>query len=199
MNKVYSLTTEKSWKSALIDADRLLLINSSQADADKFLSAYNTTGVKSWLSSKKEISLASISGMAHKEAAPTDLTLKHGTKKEKLSFAATEDLEELVGIIAKASNLKPEVKTISKLKAAGGWIMGLIFTVLGGWVMHGFATDEFSYSDSGRRRWVSKLLYNAAQKMGPELVLAAAAALGAFIVYKIYSTVKNPPNEVVYE
>ncbi len=199
MNKVYPLTTDKSWKSALLDADRLLLLNSSQTDADKFMSAYGVTGVKSWLNSKKEISIPGIISLVHKEVKPTDLTVRYGTKKEKLSFAATEDLEELTGILAKTNKLKPGVKSMSKLKAAGGWLIGLGLTALFGWIMHGFATDTISYSDSGRRRWAGKLLYKLAQKMGPELVLAVSAAIAAFIVYKIYSNVKNPPNEVVYE
>jgi hypothetical protein len=199
MNKVYPLTTEKSWKSAMIDADRLLLHNSSQADAEKFMTAYGATGVKSWLNSKKEISIPGIIGLVHKEVKPTDLTIKHGSKKEKLSFAATEDLEELAGILAKTNNLKPGVKNMSKLKAAGGWVIGLALTALFGWIMHGFATDTIAYSTSGRRRWASKLLYELAQKMGPEMVLLVSSVIAAFIAYKIYSNVKNPPNEVVYE
>jgi hypothetical protein len=199
MNKVYPLTTEKSWKSAMIDADRLLLLNTEKADEEKFMAAWHATGVKSWLNSKKEISIPAISSLRHKETKPTDLSIKYGTKKEKLSFASAEELEELTAIIAKTNRLKPEVKTMSKLKAAGGWLLGLLFTGLGGWVMHGFATNNLSYSDSGRRRWAGKLLYELAQKMGAELVLAVTAAIAAFIAYKIYSNIKNPPNEVVYE
>jgi hypothetical protein len=199
MNKVYPLTTEKSWKSALIDADRLLLLNTAKADEEKFMTAWDATGVKSWLNSKKEISIPAITSLVHKEVKPADLTIKHGTKKEKLSFASAEDLEELAGILARANNLKPGVKNMSKLKAAGGWMIGLGFTALFGWVMHSYATGTFSYSTTGRRRLFSKLLYETAQKMGPELVLAVSGAIAAFIAYKIYSNVKNPPNEVVYE
>jgi hypothetical protein len=199
MNKVYPLTTEKSWKSALIDADRILLINSSQTDADKFMSAYGATGVKSWLNSKKELSIPEITSLVHKEVKPTDLTIRYGTKKEKLSFAATADLEEFADIISKANKLKPDIKSMSKLKANGGWLLGLGLTALFGWVMHSYATGTFSYSTTGRRKAFGKLLYELAQKMGPELVLLVAGAIAAFIAYKIYGNVKNPPNEVVYE
>jgi hypothetical protein len=200
MNKVYPLTTEKSWKSALIDTDRLLLHNSSQTDADKFMTAYGATGVKSWLNSKKEISIPGIISLVHKEVKPTDLTIKHGSKKEKLSFALAEDLEELAGILAKTNKLKPGVKSMSKLRATGGWLIGLGLTALFGWIMHGFAVQTEPYhSNSGRNRWAGKLMYEVAQKMGPELVLLVSGAIAAFIAYKIYSNVKNPPNEVVYE
>jgi hypothetical protein len=200
MNKVYPLTTDKSWKSAMVDADRLLLTSYSQTDPDKFLSFFGATGVKSWLNTKKEISIPAITGLIHKEVKPTDLTVKYGTKKEKLSFAATEDLEEMVGILAKTNKLKPEVKSMSKLKATGGWLIGLGLTALFGWVMHEFSVQTEPYhGDSGRHRWAGKLMYEVAQKMGPQLVLLVSGAIAAFIAYKIYSNVKNPPNEVVYE
>jgi hypothetical protein len=200
MNKVYPLTTDKSWKSAMVDADRLLLLNSSQTDADKFMSSFGATGVKSWLNSKKEISITAIISLIYKEVKPTDLTVKYGTKKEKLSFATSEDLEELASILAKTNKLKPTVKNMSKLKATRGWLTGIGVTALFGWLMHGFSVQTEPYhSDSGRYRWAGKLMYELAQKMGPQLVLLVSGAIAAFIVYKIYRNVKNPPNEMVYE
>jgi hypothetical protein len=199
MNRVYPLTTEKSWKSALIEADRLLLINSSQADAEKFMSAYEATGVKSWLSSKKEIHVQHIISMVHKETKPLSLRLKHGSKKETLNFAKTEDLEAFVHTLSAINKLQPDIKRMSKLKAVGGWLIGLGFTGLFGWMMHGFATGTLSYSTSGRRSGLSKLLYNLAQKMGAELVLIVTLTMATFITYKIYHNARNPPNEVVYE
>jgi hypothetical protein len=199
MNKVYPLTTEKSWKSAMIDADKLLLLNTDKADEEKFMAAWNATGVKSWLSSKKEISIAEITSLAHKEVKAADLTITHGNKKDRISFAATDDLEEMVGIIAKANRLTSQVKSMSIVKAAGGWMIGLVVTGVLGWLMYGYATGDMTYSTTGRRRGTGKLLYELAQKMGPELVLAVSVAVGAFFAYKIYSNFKNPPNEVVYE
>jgi hypothetical protein len=200
MNKVYPLTTDKSWKSALLDTHRLLLLSSSQKDADKFMAAYGASGVKSWLNTKKEIGIAGITSLRHKELKPADLTVQHGKKAEKLTFETTEDLEEFTAILAKTNKLKPEVRSMSKLKASGGWLIGLGLTALFGWIMHGFSVQTEPYhSNSGRHRWAGKLMYELAQKMGPELVLTVSGAIAAFIVYKIYSNVKNPPNEVVYE
>lgn len=183
----------------MIDGNRLLLLNNQKADEEKFMSAWNASGVKNWLNSKKEISIPEITGMVHKEAKATDLTLKYGSKKEKLSFATTSELEELAGILSRTNKLQPDVQGMSKLKATGGWLIGLALTALFGWIMHGYATGEISYSTSGRRRLIGKLLHELAQKMGAELVLITAGAIAAFIVYKIYSIVKNPPNEVVYQ
>jgi hypothetical protein len=199
INKVYPLTTEKSWKSALIDADRLLLLSTSCKEADKFLSAYDAAGIKGWLRRKKEIALPGVTRLLHPEVKAKDLLIMRGRKTDLLSFVYTEDLEELAAIVSKAAKLQPQIRQMSKLKAGAGWLIALIFTAFITWLLHGYATGDTSGIITGRYRGLTQLLYKLGQLMGPQLVLLTGTGLGAFIIYKTVQKIKNPPNEVVYE
>ena len=84
MNEVFALKNEKSWQSAIIHENQILLINKSYKTQDEFLAKFNDKG---FFRSTKTININSIHQLTHLENNPEELTISYDTKKtEKLKW-----------------------------------------------------------------------------------------------------------------
>lgn len=201
MNAVFALTNDKSWKSVLVENDRLLLINRSYSNATEFLDGYNDTGLSKLLKSKKEILIQDIAGMKHDEKQAQKLVINYNGKKTTLEFASGEDLRTAAGFIAAKRQLRSNVETKTTWQAIQNPGIGLLVTLAMTWVLYTEAqTIEAGgiIETEGRRAWVKKLFANLAELLGTQGVLIVGAVATGVCLYFMFKRFSNPPNQVVY-
>ena len=202
MNLVFELTNRKSWKSLLIEPDRLLLINMRYSHREEFLEGYNDQGMGRLVKEKKEILLINIAGMLHNENDPSELTIiKHNGKKITLEFANAIDLAATTSFIAGQKKLARRVDKMSfwnSIKTPG---IGMLITVALGWVVYSFAESiakTGTVERGNRRKFTTEILIWFAELLGPAGTLLVTGFLAAVFAFFLFKKIKTPPNQVVY-
>ncbi len=200
-NVVYELNNEKSWQSALLQPGELLLLNSRYADAESFMQAYNATGFKKLMTSKKTIVLADITRLSHTVLSAKKLLIKYGSKTTTLQFTTPGQPEALAKEIAAVKGWYGHTATISKWRTIAPLLPGLLITPVAGWLMHSFATGDLdgSSGSKGRNKAVGMLLEKLAKFLGPELVVVIAGAVMCLFVYLLIRRLNERQEELVYE
>ena len=201
MYKVFSLSSDKGWKTVLMQEDRLLLINKSYATPDEFMKGYESGGIGGLFKDKKEVNLLSITGMRHKETNPSTLVLITTDKKIELEFSNKIDLPEVAEYIAVKRSFKSITEQLSIWKSITSPLIGLAITLVLGWVIFEEAKvleAGRTIEISGRRQLVKKLFAWVAETFGTTGTILATATIAAIFLYFIYRNYQNPPNQVVY-
>jgi preprotein translocase subunit Sss1 len=201
MNLVFLLNNEKSWKTVLVESDRLLLINKRYSTPAEFMEGYNDEGLGRLLKEKKELLIYNISAVKHEENEPEKLTLTYSGKEITLEFANAMELEAVATFIAGAKKLSRQVETMSTFAAIKSPAIGLLVTGIIGWLVYTEAkTLEAggTIDTSGRRALVKKMFAGIAELLGSTGALIAAGAVALLFAYFIFKKMKTPPNQVVY-
>lgn len=202
MNTVFALVNDDSWKSVLVENDRILLINKSYSQAEEFIKGYEDESLNRLLKKKKEILFLSISSISHPEKSK-DLTITTSDSSTKLEFDNETDMHTVATFIAKHRNLKSNVETMSTFNAIKGPGLALPITVVLGYFMYEEAKifeagGEVNTSGGGRRVFYKKLFAFLAEKLGSTGTLIVVGAVALFCIYLIYKRFQKPPNVVVY-
>jgi hypothetical protein len=201
MNQVFSLNNNKSWKSVLVQDDRLLLINKSYDNPDEFLKGYDDEGLGRLLKQKKEINFLEITSLKHGEKEADELTLHHNSDTTALEFSNNEDLAATVEHIATKKQFTRQSGQVGTWKAIQSPIIGLGLVALFGWIIYGEAKtleNGGTIEITGRRRLYKQLFAWLADKLGSTGTLVVTALLAAACLYFIYTRLKRPPNQILY-
>jgi hypothetical protein len=202
MNKVFNLTNEKSWKTVYVTGDKLYLINKSYNTPEEFMKGFEDTGLARLLKSKKEIDVLSITGLQHAEKTPKDLTILYVTTKETLEFDKQADMEEVAAFLAGEKKFTSSAQQLSTFKAIQSPLLGLLITVLAGWILYGEAKtleEGGTIEITGRRAGSKRLFAWLAETLGTNGVLLVSALAVLACGYFIYKNLKTPPNQVSYQ
>ncbi len=199
MNQVFLLTNEKSWKSLLVEDDRLLLISSSYSTPAEFLEGYHDEGIKRLLKTKKEILIGGISGMKHPQEGNT-LHL-FGLSEETLEFSNEQEMEAVAQYLSKKRGFQSQTESMSFWNSIKSPAIGLVLIFIFGFVLYMDAKKlegGGTVDTGGRRAWVKQIIASVAGFLGVtgSILVTVAAALVCF--YLIWRRIKTPPNEVVY-
>lgn len=201
MNQVFSLNNNKSWKSALVQDDRLLLINKSYDNPDEFLKGYEDEGLGRLLKQKKEINFFEITSLAHGEKEADELTIHHNSNTTVLEFSNSKDLAPMVEHIAAKKQFTQQSGQVSTWKAIQSPVIGLGLVALFGWIVYDEAKtleNGGTIEITGRRRLYKQLFAWLADKLGSTGTIVAAGLLAIACLYFIYTRLKRPPGQVLY-
>lgn len=199
LTKLYPLITDKSWRSLLVQNDRLYLINNTYKTEQEFLDSYEKKGL---LKKKKEIEVNSISSFSHPESTPRRLNINAATGKVFMDFASTSDLEEVADYLQKQRRFTAETKGIGKFKAISGSLIGLAVTAFITFVVYqdALVLESGGYVETSGRRSLYKMLFAwLAENLGSRNTLIVGGLVGLICLYFMYKALQNPPNEVVYQ
>lgn len=199
LTKLYPLVTEKSWRSLLIQNDRLLLMNNSHKTEQEFLDSYEKKGI---LKKKKEIDSNNIISFAHPENNARRLTITATTGKVFMDFASMHDLEEVADYLQKQRRFTSESKGVSTLRALTPSLIGLGLTALFTFIIYEDALileDGGYVNTSGRRSLFKQLFAWLAEQLGSQNTLLVGAGIAVICLYFMFKAFKNPPKEVVYQ
>lgn len=200
MNQVFALTNDKSWKSVLVQNDRILLINKSYSNPEEFIKGYEDDGLGRLLKKKQEITLFEISSISHAEK-DKDLTITTSSSSTELEFENENDMLELANYITREKKFNPTTETMSTFNAIKGPGLGLLITLFIGWVVYDEAKTLEAGGElvtTGRRALFKKLFAFLAETLGSTGTLIVAGLLTLVFLYFIYKKFKTPPNVVVY-
>jgi hypothetical protein len=201
MNQVFPLNNNKSWKSVLIQEDKLLLINKSYDSPDEFIKGYEDEGLGRLLKQKKEINFSEINSLAHGEKEADELTLHHNSDTTVLEFSDNKDLAATVDHIAARKQFTPQSGQVGSWKAIQSPVIGLGLVALFGWIVYGEAKTLESGGTieiTGRRRLYKQLFAWLADKLGSTGTLILASLLAVACLYFIYTRLKRPPSQILY-
>jgi hypothetical protein len=197
MNEILKLNNDKGWKGLAIDNGQVYLMNKHYDTKEEFMKSYAEKGI---FKTKKDFSLATVSGMEHAEKNPDSLNINIAGSQERLEMD-NADVHKLAAYISAQNNFKPQTEQLSTFKAMSPALGGLVITAIATWLLHTMAADaeagvEQSYT--GRRAGFKKLLASVAETLGTQntLILGSVAALAC--IYFLYKAFKKPPNKVVY-
>jgi hypothetical protein len=200
MNEVFALKNEKSWQSAIIHENQILLINKSYKTKDEFLAKFND---KSFFRSTKTININSIHQLTHLENNPEELTISYDTKKtEKLKFESNTQLQTFCNTIVTTNNFNGTVQSLSTFKAIQSSLIGIVISAVVGWLLYTEAAileAGGTIEITGRKRLFKEILAKGAEILGTTGSLIAAIAAIIFFGFLLYKKSKTPPNEVIYQ
>ncbi|MFY8127141.1 MAG: hypothetical protein ACOVMM_02105 [Chitinophagaceae bacterium] len=200
MNEVYKLKNEKSWQSAIVHENQILLINKSYKTKDEFLLKYND---KSIFRSTKAIDIESIYKISHLEKDTNSLSIFfNSNKNEKLEFEDKNEFKSFCDTIVSTKNFTPNVQSLSTLKAIQGALIGMVISIVAGWLLHNEASiieAGGTIEITGRKKLFKQIIASTAETLGTTGSIIAATAAVAIFGYLAYSKYKNPPTEVVYQ
>ncbi len=199
MDMVFRLYNDKSWKTLLVEKDRLLLSTGSYSTPIEFLEAYNEEGIKKWLRTKKEILIPDI----------TEMTLPHGSSKlkikgmshEMLEFGNAEEAEGVAEFVSKRRGFRPRVESMSLWSSIQSSVIGLVITFILGFVLYMDAkkiAEGGLVDTSGRRAWMNKLIVSIAEFLGVTGSIIVTVLCALVFFYLIWRKIQQPPNQVVY-
>jgi len=197
MNLIFPLENDKSWRTALVQDQQILLINKRYDTAEDFLKSYEEKGL---FKQKAVIEIPAITTMEHPEKTGLQLTITAG-KKQMLQFASQSDMDTVSAYIAKARNLKDSVMAVSKFKAISPSLFGLVLTALFTFIIYEDALIIESGGEvntSGRRSLYRQLFAWLGGQLGSTGTLVAGTLAASACIYFIVKGLKNPPNKVVY-
>ena len=200
MNQVFPLNNDKSWKSVLVQNDRLLLINKSYSEPEEFIKGYDDDGLGRLLKKKQEITLFEISSISHAEK-DNDLTVTTASSSTELEFANENDMQAVVNYISQQKKFNPSTETMSTFNAIKGPGLGLIISVFFGWVIYDEAKTLEAGGEldtTGRRALFKKIFAFLAETLGSTGTLIVAGLAAVVCLYFLYKRLKTPPNVVVY-
>lgn len=200
MNQVFPLNNDKSWKSVLVQNDRLLLINKSYSEPEEFIKGYEDEGLGRLLKKKQEMTLFEISSISHAEK-DKDLTITTASSSTELEFANENDMQAVVNYISQQKKFNPSTETMSTFNAIKGPGLGLIISVFFGWVIYDEAKTLEAGGEldtTGRRALFKKIFAFLAETLGSTGTLIVAGLAAAVCLYFLYKRLKTPPNVVVY-
>ncbi|MFY8090334.1 MAG: hypothetical protein ACOVMI_03700 [Chitinophagaceae bacterium] len=200
MNEVFALKNEKSWQSAIIHENQILLINKSYKTQDEFLAKFND---KSFFRSTKTININSIHQLTHLENNPEELTISYDTKKtEKLKFESNTQLQTFCNTIVTTNNFNGTVQSLSTFKAIQSSLIGIVISAVVGWLLYTEAAileAGGTIEITGRKRLFKEILAKGAEILGTTGSLIAASAAIIFFGFLLYKKSKTPPTEVIYQ
>jgi hypothetical protein len=200
MNEVFALKNEKSWQSAIIHENQILLINKSYKTQDEFLAKFND---KSIFRSTKTINIDSIHQLTHLENNPEELTISYDTKKtEKLKFESNTQLQTFCNTIVTTNNFNGTVQSLSTFKAIQSSLIGIVISAVVGWLLYTEAAileAGGTIEITGRKRLFKEILAKGAEILGTTGSLIAASAAIIFFGFLLYKKSKTPPTEVIYQ
>ena len=200
MNEVFALKNEKSWQSAIIHDNQILLLNKTYKTQEEFLAKFHD---KSFFRSTKTINSSSIHQLTHLENNPEELTINYDTKKtEKLKFESNTQLQTFCNIIVTTNNFKGTVQSLSIFKTIQSSLIGIAISAVVGWLLYTEAAileAGGTIEITGRKRLFKEILAKGAEILGTTGSLIAASAAIIFFGFLLYKKSKTPPNEVVYQ
>jgi len=201
MNQVFEITSDKSWKSLLVTADSLLLMNKNYSNPEDFMKGYNDKSLGKLLKEKKEIEFFEITGLKHEEDDADQLCIFFNGNDITLEFSDPKDMQLVADYLASQRKFARNTETMSALQAIKAPGIGLLITLVLGWIVYEEAkTLEAggTIEISGRRALVKRILVWFAQTLGSTGTLIVAGLLSAVFIYFLYKRFKAPPNQVVY-
>ncbi len=201
MNQVFSITSDKSWKSLLVTADSLFLINKNYSDPEEFMKGYNDESLGKLLKEKKVIEFFEITGLMHEENNADELCIYYNGNDITLEFSDSKDMQLVAAYLASQRKFASNSETMTALQAIKAPGIGLLITLGLGWIVFEEAkTLEAggSIEISGRRALVKRILVWFAETLGSNGTLIAAGLLSVVFIYFLYKRFKAPPNQVVY-
>ena len=198
MNKIVALENNRSWKSLLIQNDRLLLINKHCNQVEAFLQCFNSESINYPSLKTRIIYFSEISRIIHKTDKPEDLYIYFPATKIILNFVDSSQVEEVAVYIKQEKNLIPSVQVNYSSVEVLMSIMALFVIYLKGWSI--FKTvveiDKRNLTDLGANEKVL-VWFN-----GPTLILIAVLLMSYAIIYNTYLLLKNlisPPQIFLYD
>ncbi len=201
MNQVFSLNNNKSWKSVLVQEDKLFLINKSYDNPDEFIKGYEDEGLGRLLKQKKEINFFEITSLAHGEKEADELTVHYNSDTVILEFSSNKDLAATVEYLATKKQFSRQSGQLGIWKAIQSPVIGLGLVSLFGWIIYGEAKtleNGGTIEITGRRRLYKQLFAWLADNLGSTGTLVVTALLAVTCLYFIYTRLKKPPSQILY-
>lgn len=199
MDMVFRLYNDKSWKSLLVEKDRLLVSTGSYSTPIEFLEAYNEEGIKKWLRTKKEILIPDITEMTLPQGS-SKLKIK-GMSHEMLEFGNAEEAEGVAEFVSKKRGFRPRVESMSLWSSIQSSVIGLVITFILGFVLYMDAkkiAEGGVVDTSGRKAWMKKLIVSIAEFLGVTGSIIVTVLCALVFFYLIWRKIQQPPNQVVY-
>lgn len=199
MDMVFSLFNDKSWKTLLVENDRLLLSTGKYSTPIEFLDAYNEEGIKKWLRTKKEILIPDIMELKLPEGS-SRLQIK-GMINETLEFGNAEEAEGVAEFVSKKRGLQPRIDRMSLWSSIQTPVIGLVITFILGFVLYMDAkkiSEGGVLDTSGRKAWINNLIVAVAESLGVTGSIIATVLCALVFFYLIWRKIQQPPNETVY-
>ncbi|OQP47464.1 hypothetical protein A4H97_08205 [Niastella yeongjuensis] len=198
LNQVFSVSGNKI-ASFVADADSLKFSSSNFTSVDEFLASF---GKKLSLATKVEIKYDSIKSI-QKEDNDKTIAIKYKgiggiTSSCEFSFANESDYEVFFNYLEKERYFKRTAATMTPIKAVGNYLLGLLLTI--GLTIFAYyqavGIANGTLEDSGNRK--TRAFNALVGLLGDKGVLAVGALIACYLIYKIWTRFKNPPNQTKF-
>lgn len=195
--KLFAISGNKT-ASMVIENESIRFSSSSFKNIEEFNEAWSK---RLSLATKIEVKLSKIKYVT-KEEPGKEIKMRYKAIAEAVfTFNKPEDYREFFTILEKEHYFTKTEETLSPIKAARPYIIGLLFTIGAAMFCYYEAVkvstregliQELSDAGTGKTKLFLKLL----NFLGANGVIAISGAIIMYILYRIWKRYTNPPNQI---
>jgi hypothetical protein len=197
IEKIFSVSGNKI-SSLIIDESSLKFSSQSHNSFAQFQESW---GKKLSLATKVEVKFDSIRSIK-KEENEDEILIKYKTfagipSECEFSFDNKTDYDTFFYYFEKEKNYQKSNEPLTSFKAIKNYLIGLAVTIGGTIFSYNLAaaiSDGTADVNPGRK---GRFFYSILNLIGDKGVLLIGTAISAFLIYKIWTRFKNPPNQIV--